>query len=482
MIVTLLGYAPDADPTVIGVLTNCSGVVPSLRGMKGAPSPAITPLAALARTCQGAAAVSKLDDTTRLFAGTAIKLYEAGVSTWSDVSRAASYTGGTTSRWRFAQQSNVSFAANGADTMQASVNTGPFSCVAGAPVAKIVESVGQFLFGFNTSSSAQGWQCSALGDYTSWTVSAATQAVSGTLISTPGPITAGRRFGGQILAYKQSSLYVGTYVGAPVVWDFVLVPGTAGALSQEVVVNIGTPDNPKHIFMGQDDFYVFDGSRPVPIGTNRVKVKVFNEILQSRSYVCTALHDKKNALVYFYYPVSEANIPDHCVVYNYRTDKWGVDDRQVEATVDYVTTGLTYTTLGGSYTTYDDLPSLPYDLAFLNPSDRIPAIFDTGHLVKTMTGPATSTSFTTGDFGDDVDFNCVTRIRPRFLTAPDSATLINYYRNNTGDSLTTDMSVALTNGAFDFMRDAKWHRFMVSLTGDWELAGFSPEWEKTGRE
>jgi hypothetical protein len=158
MIVKLLGYSPDTDPTVIGVLTNCSGVVPSFRGMKGAPSPADTPLATLAATCMGAALATKLDGTTRLFAGAPQKLYEAGASTWTDVSRAATYTTSTTGRWRFAQQGNVSFAANGADTIQASVSTGAFSCIAGAPIANIVETVGKFVFAINTSANAHGVQ------------------------------------------------------------------------------------------------------------------------------------------------------------------------------------------------------------------------------------------------------------------------------------------------------------------------------------
>src|SRR3990167_118880 len=113
MLLKLLGYAPDADPTVLGVLTGMNGVVPSIRGLKGAPSPENTPLASLAATCIGSAVLSNLDDTTRLFAGSRIKLYESGASTWTDVSRAASYTAGTAARWRFAQQGNVSLAVNG---------------------------------------------------------------------------------------------------------------------------------------------------------------------------------------------------------------------------------------------------------------------------------------------------------------------------------------------------------------------------------
>src|SRR5256885_749582 len=96
VIVQLLGYAPDSDPNIIGVLTNASGVVPSLKGMKGAPSPAAVNMATLAATCVGAALLTKLDGTNRLFAGTPTKIYESGVSTWSDVSRSATYNTGST--------------------------------------------------------------------------------------------------------------------------------------------------------------------------------------------------------------------------------------------------------------------------------------------------------------------------------------------------------------------------------------------------
>jgi len=483
MIIKLLGYAPDADPTIVGVLTNASGVVPTLKGLKGAPTPAAVSMATLAATCLGAALVTKLDGTNRLFAGTPGKLYETGTSTWSDVSRAATYTTGSTGVWRFAQQGNVSFAANGSDTVQASVSTGAFSCIASAPVAAIVETVGKFVFALNTSSNAHGVQWSALNDYTSWAASVSTQAGSDVLTATAGPITAGRRFGNAIVVYKKSSMYLATYTGAPTIWEFNVIPGDAGALSQEVVVNIGTPENPKHIFMGADDFYVYDGSKPVRVGTNRVKIQVFGSLFQSRYYACKALHDKKNNLVYFYYPTTDSARPDKCVVYNYLTDRWGVDDRQIEATVDYVGATVSYDGLGALYATYNDLPAQSYDTAFVGAQQVLPAIFTTAHVVKTLTGAAGTTSITTGDFGDDVRFITLTRVRPRFLTAPASASLIDYYRNNTGDSLTADGSVSLSSsGSFDLTRDARWHRLQMTFSGDWEMVGFSPEFVESGLE
>ena len=483
MIVSLLGFAPDADPTIVGVLTNCSGVVPSIKGMKGAPSPSDTSLSSLAATCQGAALLTKLDGTTRLLAGAKTKLYEAGNSTWSDVSRAATYTTAATGLWRFAQQGNVSFAANGADTMQASVSTGPFSCIAGAPIANIVETVGKFVFAIGTSANPHGVQWAALNDYTSWSPSVATQAGSDTLTATPGGTTAGRRFGNTIVVYKKNSMFLGVNVGPPTVWEFNLIPGTAGAMSQEVVVNIGTPENPKHIFMGEDDFYLYDGSKPVPIGSNRVKRTVFSELVQSRFYACKALHDPRENRVYFYYPAVDSVFPNKAVVYNYKTDRWGQDvDRQIEAATDFVAAALTYDGIGALYATYDALPSLTYDQAFVGSTQTSPAIFNTNHQIKTLTGAAGNTSFITGDLGDDSRMSTATRVIPRFTQAPSAAMLTNYYKMTSGETLVADVTTAMSGGRFDFVREARWHRLQFAFAGDWEMPGFVPEWESSGSE
>jgi len=485
VIVKLLGYMPDADPTIPGIITACMGVVPSLRGMKGAPTPvAVATLATLAATCQGAAVVALLDGTNRLFAGTPTKLYEAGSSTWADVSRSAAYTTASTGDWRFAQFGNTTLAANGADTVQASTSSGAFSCVSGAPVAAIVEVVGGFAFAANTSAATNIIQWSALNNYASWSSSIATQAGQDTLTSSPGPITAVKKFGNLAVVYKKSSMYLAVYVGPPNIWtvNSNQIVGTAGALSQEVVVNIGTAENPKHIFMGEDDFYIYDGSKPVPIGTNRVKGDVFGRMLLSRYYACKAVHDRGNSRVYFYYPVADSVFPDHCVVYNYRTDKWGVDDRQIQAALEYIAPSVTYNGLGGLYSTYNDLPNAPYDLAFLSSPQALPAIFSTSNVLQTLTGAAVNTSLTTGDVGDDILVTEVNRVRPRFLTNPTSATWTPQYRMNPGDTLTSDAPVSLSSGAFDFMREARWHKGIMAMVGDWELSDLSFEFTEGSRE
>lgn len=487
VIVPLLGYSPDADPTVLGVLTNCANIVPTLNGFKGGPEPRSPNTTVFMATCQGAAVLTKTDGTTRFFAGSGATIKElTAIATWTDRSRSGGYALSETNRWRYAQQGDVSLASSKACTIQASTSSA-FADVSGAPQADIIETVGQFVFAFNTTDSVYGdtsdrWWCSALGNYASWTPSVASQAATGRLIGSPGAITAGKRFGDSIIAFKAKSMYRGDYVGAPIVWSFQHIPGDVGALCQEVVVNVGTPDAPRLVFMGDEDFYTFDGSRPIPIGANRVKETVYSELLRSRQAQSIALHDRNSSNIYFFYPSSDSPNPDKCVVYNYRKNTWGRADRQIEAVVEYINPGLTYGDLGTYYATYGVLPNAPYGTSFWSASAPLPTVLDTSHNVKTLDGPSTSSSITTGDWGDDQKFFLLQRMKCRYRVAPTTASMVNYYRNNLGDSLTTDATTYQSGGKFDVLREARWHRFRIDFTGDVELSGLVPEYAEGGFE
>ena len=137
----ILGFSPDTDATTVGVLTDCTNLIPFDQGMKGAPSPA-TPASvpALAAYCKGAVVVTKLDDSRRLIAGTDTKIYELLAGSWSDVST-GSYTASGDARWSFTQFGNDTIASNSVDTIQRSTGSA-FSAIASAPKAKIIFSVG----------------------------------------------------------------------------------------------------------------------------------------------------------------------------------------------------------------------------------------------------------------------------------------------------------------------------------------------------
>lgn len=474
-----LGYAPDLDPVTSGVFTNCANVIPTIRGFAGAPSPAVAGslTSALAAACQGAATLFENDGSSRFFAGTGTKLYEGGAASWTDRTRASGGDYGAASdvRWRFAQYGNVSLAAIKSDTLQSS-STGAFADVSGAPAAGIVETVGAFVFLFNTNEGTYGdstnrWWCSALGDSTDWTPNVSTQCATGILTATSGPITAGRRFGEAIIAYKQKSMYLGVYVGPPSIWEFRLLPEDAGALSQEVVIDIGEAESPKHIFMGYDDFYSFDGARAVPIGDARIRKTVFNELNRAKQGLSAAVHNRLLSTVSFYYPTSEADTLDACVVFNYRTGLWGRDDRVIQFPVEYKTADIVYSDLNTLYTTYASLPNVSYGSAFGSAGATVPAIFNDSNAIKLLSGPSVTSSVTTGDYGDDDLYSLLHRARIRYISNPTSATMSNYYKYDSGDDLTLDQTVAESSGRFDVLRSARWHRFRYDFSGDWEASG-----------
>lgn len=489
MNVGLIGYAPDIDQTTPGVITDCEAFVPTEKGMQAAPSPQDPGIDALASTCFGAAVLRKLDNSFRMIAGSATKLYELSSTSWVDVTRTVGgdYALGSDSFWRFAQFGDTSLAAAKSDTLQYS-NSSNFADITGAPKAAVVETVGNFVFLFDTNEATYGdspnrWWCSAIRDYTDWTPSIATQCATNTLVSAPGKIFAGRRFGDQIVVYKERAMYIGTYVGAPTIWDFQQIPGEAGCSSQEAVVNIGNADNPIHLFMGADDFWRFDGARPVPLG-GPLRKTIYAELSSTYAYRIKTLHDRVNSRVYFFYPSSSGNgTIDSGVVYHYRNNTWGRDDRTIEAVLEYIAGGLTYDTWQTVYATYNALPSnISYDSPFWTSGQPTPGFFSTSHKLNSLDGIAGNSSFTLGDLGDDDNFYLFSRAKPVWLTKPTSCTMTNYYKNSEGDSLTTDATTSMSDSRFDVLRSARWHRLQFNAVGDCTLNKIDLKYQPDGTE
>jgi hypothetical protein len=483
-----IGYAPDADPTTPGVIYDCNQIIPTLKGYRSAYSPKATTLPALPAACQGVAVVFKLNNSSRLIAGTSAGLYEDGATAWTDVTRAVggAYTAATDVRWSFAQFNNTTLACIKSDTLQASVS-GAFADVAGAPKASIVCTVNEFVLLFDTSEAIYGdspnrWWCAAQGNYIDWTPSLTTNCYTGTLFSSPGKIRAAKRFGDAVIVYKDRAMYQGYFAGSPLGWKFTEIPGETGALSNDAVVNIGTPEAPQHLFMGYNDFYLFNGARAVPLGINVLRETVYNALNRQFSGNVLTLHDHQGTQVFFFYPTSNSSKPDKCVVYNYKTQTWGRDDRSIEACMEYIAPGVNYDGLGALFATYNDFPALSYDVAFSYGSSPIVAIIDDAHNLKTMNGVPANSSLTTGDQGNDTQYSLLKRAKPRFITAPSSANMVNMYRHNLSDVMTIDQTTPMMNNRFDVLRSARWHRVRYDFVGDMEVTNITYDIESNGNE
>jgi len=472
----LAGYAPDLDQIEFpGSLSECAALVPSTKGMKGAPSPVTVGLDALAAACQGAAVLINLDNSARFLAGTSTTLYDAGTTSWTSRYDASATPLGATSRWRFAIQGNIEFAVAKEVALIGSTSGAMSTITKGgkdAPKAGVLATVNEYVFlgdyddGTDTP---DGVYWSAKDDYTDWTTSITTGCGNKRLYDTPGKITGVMQFGDGVAVYKKGSVYIGKDNGAPTLWGFFLTPSDEGALCQEVIISTGTNDDPRHFYMGHSDFWMFDGVKSSRIGTP-LKDTVFDEIDRDKQHLSLSLHDRANSLIYWYYPTTSTNYPNKCVVYNYRTQQWGRDDRIVYAAVNYIAAGDAYSD-AGDYTTYADLPNLPYGSAFPGGNAILPAIFDENHIVKSLTGAAGSPSLTLIDIGDDTRLTDLQRVKCRYLNAPTSATLVNSYKMNIGDTYTLDQTIGESNSRFDLFRESRWHKLAINYSGDVELSG-----------
>lgn len=474
--IPLIGFAPDTDPTTPGVLTDVTNLIPYEAGFKGAPTQVSVGASALAAACRSAVSTSDLSGNRRLIAGTSTKLYELSGTSWTDRSRALSYTLGTDDIWSFIQYGNSTLAATPTAVLQRSTG-GAFADIAGSPQAKIVEQAQGFAMCLNTSTNADAWYCSTYLDETNWTLSVANQCVTGRLIGGSGPITAGRRFGDNIIAYKAGAMFVGTYVGAPEVWRWTQVSTDVGCVGQQAVVDTSIG----HLFVGRDNVYVFDGTIPRPIATGTIRRWLFADMSPNWNFKTTVLWDRPNLLAWIFYPsAGSTGTLDRCAVYHLGTQRWGLAHQTIQAGINYSSPTITYDVGSSLITTYDSGPAIPYDSLFWISGQTTPSVFSSTNTLATLSGTCSSAAFTTGDMGDDEGYSYCDNFRVRYLSAPTTSSATGYVKDAEGLSLTTRATASLADGRHNMRQRGRWHRFRVATTGDFSVTAVRPALKPAG--
>ena len=472
--IPFVGFAPDLAPETPGIFTDCTNVIPSNGMFISAPSEVDAGLGAITSACLGFAVTKKLDNTVRVFCGDSAKLYERSSSTWADKSKALGYSLGTDERWRFAQFGNISLATAKTATVQYIDGGSVFADAGTAPKASIIETINNQVFLFNIDGMGFGndvtrWACSAIGSYTDWTPAVSTQCASGQLLDSPGPITAGKKLGDIIVAYKESAMYVGQYVGAPLIWDFRRVPGDIGTPVQEAVVSTGTA----HFFIGPDDFYMFDGSRPTALNSP-VRNWFFNNVNKSLLYKTCGTFDRVNQRAYWWFVSSASSgTLDKCIVYNVKTNQWGKIHKSIEYVAEYITAGMTYEGLGTAYSTYDDLPTyISYNSPFWNSGGSVVTYFGTDHKAYQLSGVSGESSIVTGHYGDNINYSTLSKIRPRFIVTPTSSQCDYSYSNTDASTFTNKRTSSYFENWYNLLWSARWHKMEFTYTGSMAISGF----------
>lgn len=464
----LAGFAPDASPTTPGIFTDCQNLIPTDAGFSSAASPVPVVVAPLPGICQGAAVLDRLNSTRRVIAGTPQRLYELVDGAWVDQSKSGGYTGSVETVWSLTQFGDTTVASNLADPMQSSLS-GQFSDVPNAPKAKIVVSASNnFLIAFNTVDPTYGvspdrWWNSAQSDQTSWTPNVSTLANTGRLVAVGGPITAARTLGDYVVAYKGRAIFLGSFVGSPVVWQWNLIPGSeAGCVGPEAVCDIGVA----HFMVGEDDFWVFDGTRPSAVGSGVVRKWFAANCSALYKYRCKASYDRQLDCVYIDYPsIRSLGECDSRLVFHLASKRWGRVDADVQAALNFVSPGVTIDGLNAYSATIDGLPNIPVDSPFWSAGGRMSAYFDGTNTLVSRSGVSGVSSFTTGDLGDDDVVTMLDQFRVRFTMRPTTATANGLYKFNEGEVLTIGPASPIADGRFNLRQSGRFHRVKVDMTG-----------------
>ncbi|MBO0611707.1 hypothetical protein [Thiothrix fructosivorans] len=471
----LLGFAPDLDAATPGAITAATNILPTLRGVVGSPSAVDMGQPPIDYTSKGCATVALLDGSARTFVGGYSYLLELTSEGFDLIG--TGFTTDVGARFMFTSFGNAVLASNGVNRIVQSTGDN-FTSIASAPAAKIIESVGLFVMAFNcndgTDSLPDQWWSSALGDHTDWTPSITTQSANGRFLDTPGGVTAAKRIGDGIIAYKRRGVYYGQYVGGEIIWSWSQVSSTAGCVGQDAVVDAAGV----HVLIGSDDIWMFDGTRPQSIGSS-IKQWFFADADAANLYKTQGRYDRKNSHVWFFYPSRRSNgALDSAIVFNLTTGQWGRVLQTVTDTMAYVSVGTPYSADTG---TFDSDPGTAYDSPGLRGASEYIVVVGTDTKLYSMTGICQASSLTAWSMGEDDRYSTLKMVRPRFNKAPATATMTHAHKSGSGIDWTEGRTATLYDHKCDFLQSARYHRITLNTTGDFELTDLTVEVAPNGR-
>lgn len=259
-------YAPNIDTgweQSPGALTDMTQFAPTLRGTYATVGGAAYLAGSITTPPLVAYMFRKVAGTVRLlsFNTTSIDEYD---NAGSRTSRGTGFTTGT--QWSAAANGDAIVAVNYANASLVSTGASFSALGGGSPKARFICANAGFMmmadYDDGANQYADGVWWSALNNYASWTVSAATQAGNLRLLDTPGPIRAMIPLRDTIVVFKDDSIYIGSYVGPPIFWSWRLVTNRVGCLAQHAVAEYAGV----LYFTHTSGIFSFDGATITNIG------------------------------------------------------------------------------------------------------------------------------------------------------------------------------------------------------------------------
>jgi hypothetical protein len=456
-------WTPD-QPGLTNGLRRAENVYPKLVGYGAIPI-AVDYSASASENLNNVVAGKTTAGGTTVFAGGSTKLFklDSGDLSLDNVSKSGNYTTPTDQRFRFTQFGNVIVAANGNDKLQGfNLNSSSLfaNLAADAPEARYVTVVRDFVVSGYQSSYPNRVQWSALGDESSWTQSATTQADfqdipdGGSVVGVTGG-----EFG---LIFMDRAIHRMSYIGSPLVFQFDNISRNLGCYEANSIIQYGGTA----FFLGDDGFYACDGQNVIPIGSEKVNRFFFDNVDEGTLYLMSAAADPIKKLIIWAYASNSSATPDSLLIYNYQTQKWSSGTTSVDRIASTSTPAVTlegmdtYGTLETILTSFDSRLWLGGKLQLAGVD---------GAKIVTFTGANATAYLETGDIEVPGATSSITMVKPIVDDGSGSVALLS--RRLLSEATTfSSQTAADSENRVSVRGVGRYHRLQLTPTGSWTSA------------
>src|SRR3990167_2771121 len=304
------------------------------------------------------------DGTTFILFGGPTKLYrwDPGPQSLIDITGAIVLAPTRDSPWFPFVFDNSYYVTNLVDGLHKWTGTGDITAPAGAPKARAGGILNDHICLLNVNdgtSYPQRFQWAAEGTDTTWVAAQNNDAGAFDLIDTNDVGVALHHLGNDLIAYKERSIVPMTYIGGNEVFGKKQSVVGVGTIGPNAIATLSD----RHIFMGSDSFYEYEGGVTVNDSiADDIRERVYTDLhrtLRNRSQV---IYNEEHDEITFLYPSLDAiTYVDKAVTFNVKERTW------------YGPFPIKATVAGYSFSTYLTKPLL----MFIN-NDGVPMHFGRG--------------------------------------------------------------------------------------------------------